>query len=54
MDALGAILRGGQSSGPRNRCANEVEARQFLPLGRIGSNRLAIWTDRAEHERIGG
>jgi hypothetical protein len=54
VHALGAILRCGEAGGTRNRCAHEVEARQFLPLGRIGSNRLAIGADRAEHKRIGG
>jgi hypothetical protein len=54
VHALGAILRCGEAGGTRNRCAQEVEARQFLPLGRICSNLLAIGADRAEHKRIGG
>jgi hypothetical protein len=54
VHTLRAILGRGEAGGTRNRCAHEVKARQFLPLGRIGSNRLAIGADRAEHKRIGG
>jgi hypothetical protein len=54
VDALRAILGGGETRGARNRCANEVKARQFLPLVARGPRGLAITADRMEDERIGG